>query len=128
MIDWTKSFAHPPKRVVARGGEIIYRVGGGPGSLPLGSFFSPLRVDCVSQAELRLNIVDWGNRCYYLATYRVRLGTEMWVGKVAHGVADIANRAALQIYIDQPAGKVELVRDIQPLRQDLFVSPRPGNA
>jgi hypothetical protein len=106
----------------------VYRVGGGPASLPLGSFFSPLKVDCVSEAELRFNIVDWGNRCYYLATYRVRAGAEMWVGKVAHAPADIANRSALQIYIDNPAGKVDLVRDIQPLKQDLFVSPRAGNA
>ena len=74
MLDWkSKGFAGPPQWTVAKGDEIVYRVGGGPTSLPLGSFFTPLKVNNVSSAELNLNIVTWGNRCYYLATYRVLL-------------------------------------------------------
>jgi len=129
MIDWkSKGFAETPQLIIARGNEIVYRVGGGPLSLALGSFFSPLKLGCVSQAELSLNIVDWGNRCYFVATYRVRKGTEMWIGKVAHGPRDIANRLARQVYIDRPEFKVGLVRNVEPLKQDLFVSPRSGHA
>ena len=129
MIDWkSKGFAETPQRIVAKGDEVIYRVGGGPLSLTLGSFFSPLRVDRVSKAELSFNIVDWGNQCYFIATYRVRPGTEMWVGKVAHGPRDVANRSARQVFIDRPQFKVDLVRAIEPLKQDLFVIPRSGHA
>ncbi len=129
MIDWqSKGFAEPPRRQVSTGCEIVYRIGGGPSSLPLGSFFSPLKFDRVSEAELHLNIVDWGNRCYYVATYRVHPAVEMWVGRVAHGQHDQACRSATQVYIEQPEGKVTLTRDVEPLKQDFFVAPRAGNA
>lgn len=129
LADWEKrGFAEPPRYCVATGREIIYRVGGGPLNLPLGSFFSPLKVDSVSQAELSFNIVDWGNRCYYVATYRVCPGTEMWIGRVAHGRKDIADRSAVQVFIEGPIGRVVLQRDVEPLKQDLFVGPRAGHA
>jgi hypothetical protein len=123
-----KGFAKEPRSVVAKGGELLYRVGGGPTSSAMGSFFSPLKVDCVSRAELSLNIALWGNRCYFVATYRVKPGTWMWIGKVAHGNQDIANRDAEQVFIEHPCFAVELVRDVEPLKQDFFVSPRTGHA
>ncbi len=43
-----KGFAEPPQSIIARGGEIVYRVGGGPTSLTVGKFFMPLKVDRVS--------------------------------------------------------------------------------
>jgi len=122
-----KGFAEPPRSVIAKGGEILYRVGGGPTNLALGGFFSPLKVDSVSMAELRLNIATWGNRCLYLATYRVKPGTRMWVGKIAHDERDLADREAQQVFIEHPWFAVELVKDVEPLRQDLFVSPRTGH-
>ena len=123
-----KGFAQPPQKVVAKGDEIIYRVGGGPKSLVLGKFFTPLKVTSVSQAELHLNIVLWGNQSRYRATYRVKPRTEMWIGQVAHGLFDIGVRNSIQIYIDNPISKVELISDIEPLKQDLFVIPRTGHA
>ena len=121
-------FAEPPRRVVACGEEMVYRVGGGWRNLALGAFFSPIKASCVSQAELASNIVTWGNRCLYVATYRVEPGVEMWVGRVAHGSYDVADPAAEQIYIESPQFKVALVRDVEALRQDVFVSPRAGHA
>ncbi len=123
-----KGFAEQPRGVVAKGGELLYRVGGGPRSLAMGSFFSPLKLSRVSTAEMHLNIVMWGNLCYFVATYRVKPGTWMWIGKVAHGSQDVANRDAEQVFIEQPAFAVELVRGIEPLKQDLFVSRRAGHA
>jgi hypothetical protein len=123
-----KGFAEQPRSVIAKGGELLYRVGGGPSNLTLGSFFAPLKVDSVSMAELRLNIVTWNNRCYYMATYRVKRGTWMWIGKVAHNEQDIADRSAEQVFIEQPCSAVELVKDVEPLKPDLFVSPRAGHA
>ncbi|SRR5712692_2315967 len=129
LPDWSdKGFVEPPRQVFASGEEVIYRVGGGPASVALGSFFSPLRVGRVSQAELMFNTVKWGNRCRYVATYRVRPGTQMWVGRVAHAARDVGDRSAVQIYIEHPLGRVELVRDVEPLKQDLFVSTRTGHA
>ena len=122
------SIADEPRREIATGHEIVFRVGGGPTSLPAGRFFSPIKASCVSQAELRSNVGLWGNRCYFIATFRVRPGTEMWIGRVSHESTDVADRSAKQILIENPDYSVELVRDIEALRQDVFVSPRAGRA
>ncbi len=116
-----KGFAEEPRSVIAKGD-------GGPINLAFGSFFAPLKLDSVSRAELHLNIITWGNRCYYVATYRVKRGTRMWIGKISHAEQDIARRDADQVFIEQPWLGVELVKDVEPLRHDLFVSPRAGRA
>jgi hypothetical protein len=122
-----KGFAAEPRSVFAKGDEVLYRVGGGPTNLCLGSFFSPLKVESVTAADSHLNISIWGNRCIYLATYRVKRGTKMWIGKVAHSERDIASPQSEQVFIESPQFAVELVKDIEPLKQDLVVS-RAGHA
>lgn len=128
-----KGFAAAPRRCMSRGDEVIYRYFGGR-SPCMGPFFSPLKFTHVSQAEYQCNIVKWGNMCRFCATYRVKPGVAMWIGRVEQeegsgGFAGpLYERSALQIYIDRPEFKVILIEDIEPLRQDLFVSPRAGNA
>lgn len=136
-FEWRDTFAQKPVMVVAGGGEELYRVAGGTSfeSLPLGCFFSRKKPTSVSHAEWMLHIVSPGllhprtgdpdtriNRCIYVATYRVNPGVIMWRGKVKHGKQDMADFSAEQVYIEWPLiGKVELIKDIEPLRQDIFV-------
>ena len=119
-------FAATPRREFATGDEIVYRVGGGA-SLALGSYFSPLRAQSVLDAETRSNVVMWGNKCRFVATYRLRPFVVYWVGPIAHGRQDVADRSATQIYIENPSDCVDLVHEVEALRQDLSVGP-PGRA
>lgn len=122
-----KGFAESPRRIVAEGNEILYRCFGGPSSGVLGRWFAPLKCGSVSEAELANNVVLHGNMLSFVATFRVRSGTEMWVGRVDHGAQDLADRTAIQVYIERPLGRVELTEDVETLKQDLFVSRRTGN-
>ncbi|MEQ1831425.1 MAG: hypothetical protein ABL977_00105 [Candidatus Eisenbacteria bacterium] len=126
--DWReKGFADSPRRVIAEGDEILYRCFGGPNSGVLGRWFAPLKCSSVSDAELANNVVVHGNKLSMVATFRVRAGTEMWVGRVDHGARDLADRTAIQVYIERPLGCVELTHDVETLRQDVFVNRRTGN-
>jgi hypothetical protein len=128
---WKKlGFAKIPTFAISTGKEIVYRVGGGPKNLPLGGFYSPLKASCVSEAERRANIVFWGNRCFYVGTYSVRPAVPMWVGEVEHDRVTPRSgpEATSQIYFEHPHSSLVLLRDIEPLRQDLFASPRLGHA
>jgi hypothetical protein len=82
----------------------------------------------VSEAELAGNVIAHGNTLSFVATFRVRAGTEMWVGRVDHGAHDLADRTAIQVYIERPLGRVELTQDVETLKQDLFVNRRTGHA
>lgn len=129
LVDWqNKGFAEPPRHVVARGDEILYRCFGGYVSGAVGKWFAPLKCQSVSEAELKYNVAIHGDKLSFVATCRVRAGTEMWVGRVAHGARDHADRAAVQIYVERPYGQVELVHDVESLKQDLFASRHTGHA
>ncbi|MCD4729027.1 MAG: hypothetical protein K8R74_00385 [Bacteroidales bacterium] len=129
LDDWRgKGFAEPPKLHIAVGNEIIYRAFGGYKSIIIGRWFAPFKCSSVSETELKYNITLQGNKLAYIASYRVRPDVEMWVGRVAHDARDLADRTAVQIYIEEPLlDKIVLVRDVESLKQDLFVSRHTGN-
>lgn len=97
-------------------------------------WLAPVKSKCVSEGELRYNVAMYENRIGRVETYKIEPGTVVWVGRVAHGPADLAVRGCVQFYInfspqraENPFGKVRLVA-AESLRQDLFVSGRTGNA
>jgi hypothetical protein len=93
-----RGFAEPPRVEVARGGERLYRVYSSRGSA-LGQWFSRTKYDNVSAAERALNVVtgvdplgteyaEVGNLCRFWASFDVKAGAVMHVGRVYHGKSD----------------------------------------
>jgi hypothetical protein len=130
-FDWSnKGFARAPQLQVApRQGTSVYRCFDGTHSTEWGSgYFSLHKPESVFDAELRFNIVEWGNLVRFVSTFRIRGGFHYYVGPVAHGEHDL-RRAASQVYVEPPlAIKLELLHSRELLKQDAVVLPRkdPG--
>jgi hypothetical protein len=136
-----RGFAEPPRIEISQGGERLYRVYGRRGAA-LGQWFSRVRFDGVLAAERALNVVigvdplgqDYtksphvGNLCRFWASFDVKAGAVMHVGRVHHGKTDLADRSAIQVYIERPELWVTPVEIDRPLRQDVFVAPKAGHA
>lgn len=131
MKSWYEGlgFERPPERRVAgKDGVIVYRCWGA-GSTERGTgYFSLEKPTSVVDAELRFNIVDWGNCIHFVTTFRIKAGFPYLQGPVWHGAADLS-RAGTQIYIEPPlTSKVEIIQSREILPQDAFVVPTPGRA
>jgi hypothetical protein len=120
-------------RVSEAPGLMLYRCWGerspGVGSYEWGTgYFSLEKPASVMEAELRSNIVDWGNGVRFVSSFRLKPGFAYWVGPVAHGTSD-ARLPGSQVYVEGPlAIKLDLITSREVLRHDVFVGPRDGNA
>jgi hypothetical protein len=84
-------------------------------------FFSLEKPASVVDAELRLNIVEYGNLVRFVSTFRLLAGNQYWEGPIAHGQRDL-RRPATQIYVEGPLrAKLELIRSRETLKPDAFV-------
>src|SRR5689334_5748516 len=108
MIGWSvKGFASCPERKASpNGGVLLYRCWGSrssrEGSSEWGSgFFSVEKPRTVLEAELKFNVVEWGNGVNFVSTFRLRGGMEYWLGPVWHHKSD-ARIHALQAFIYPP--------------------------
>jgi hypothetical protein len=82
----------------------------------------------VLDAELRANIVDWGNGIHFISTFRLLPGIPYWIGPVAHGLRD-ESIPAEQVFVEPPLeAKLVIVRSKELLRHDVAVGPRDGRA
>ena len=130
LLLWSlKGFSSPPTMKLAPpDGVIIYRCWGGD-STEWGNhyagYFSLNKPTSVLDAELRFNIVDWGNRIFFVSTFRLVPRSKYWEGDVYHRQSDL-RRPATQIYLEAPvANKLRLLVSREPLRQDVHVLTRP---
>lgn len=126
LVDWhKKGFACPPERCVSPPqGLTLYRCFGGASRELGSSFYSLEKPLSVVDAELRFNIVDWGNAVRFVSTYCLLAARVYYVGPVAHGPRDLRT-AAHQVYVVDPEHSVRVVKSGEVLRQDAFVLPRP---
>jgi len=91
LAEWQlKGFAGIPERKVAEDkGLVMYRCwGGGSKEYPdwrKDGYFSPEKPSCVTDAELRFNIVDYGNMAYFLTTFKLTSKFLYYIGPVLHG-------------------------------------------
>jgi hypothetical protein len=129
-LDWrAKGFASEPEfRLSPPGGLLLYRAWGASSTEWGSGFFSLEKPTSVLDAELRFNIADWGNGIHFVSTFRLKEGFEYYVGPVAHGKRDVS-RPGTQVYISgRLETKVERVTSREPLRHDVAVVQRTGNA
>jgi hypothetical protein len=123
-IEWeSKGFAAIPQmRVALDGGVMVYRCFDGARSKEWGTgYFSLEKPRSVVDAELRFNIVEWGNLIRFVSTFRIRPGFHYHSGPIAHGSRDLS-RPATQVYIEPPlAIKLDLVESRELLKHDALV-------
>jgi hypothetical protein len=118
MNNWKElGFKFQPKCVFANGNEVLYRISGGK-SNSIGSFFSPLKINSVSEAEKNLNIIQYGNLCLRRGAFKVKAGTKLWVGEVAGDEIDFVQNKSEQIYIENPLLSVQQIGSDEILKQD----------
>lgn len=135
QIAWKENgFAGPPElHVAGPQGLMLYRCWGyrslGIGSSEWGTgYFSLEKPSSVLEAELRYNIVDWGNGVNFVSTFRLQPGFAYWCGPVAHGILD-AGLPGVQAYVEPPLQvKFQLLQSRQVLKHDVWVAPRDGTA
>ena len=134
LLGWsTKGFSGSPTlKTSPAGGMQIYRCWGGTstewGNPQGGSYFSLHKPASALDAELRFNIADWGNQIQFVSTFLLSPGTQYWEGSVLHRKMDMS-RPAAQVYVEGPVlSKMKVLVSTQPLTQDVWVSPRAGNA
>jgi hypothetical protein len=129
-MDWAAmGFGCPPERKLApASGVLLYRVWGA-GSTEWGSgYFSLEKPASVLDAEMRFNIVDWGNGVHFLSTFRLKGGFPYFVGPVAHGKGDVS-RPSIQAFVEPPlTAKLERTGNFEILRHDVSVVQRAGRA
>jgi hypothetical protein len=128
--DWQKlGFGAPPAHRVSEGsGTLVFRCWGGQSTEWGTGYFSLEKPESVLDAELRFNIVDWGNGVHFVSTFRVLPGFAYMEGPVGHGGRDL-RRTGTQIYIEPPLHvKLELIKSKETLRHDVFAAPGAGNA
>ncbi|MNN02668.1 hypothetical protein D3C81_1153350 [compost metagenome] len=130
-FDWReKGFSAPPAfRVAPAAGLIVYRCFDGthPKKEWGEGYFSSEKPTSVLDAEMRFNIVEWGNLVRFVSQFRIVGGVGYYEGVVWHGECDL-HVAATQIYVLPPlATKVYLEVSRELLKQDCFVSHREGN-
>jgi len=134
-VDWrSKGFSQPPTLHVSSGrGVTLYRCWGertaGVGSSEWGSgYFSLTKPATVMDAELRFNVVGWGNGVHFVSTFLLRPGFGYWLGPVAHGILDV-RLPGLQVFVEEPLSvKLQILRSRELLRHDVSVGPTDGNA
>ena len=133
--DWAAlGFSREPTTRVSEGqGLLLYRCWGARtqqvGSTECGTgYFALEKPRSVLQAELRFNIVDWGNGVHFVSTFRLLPGYAYLVGSVAHGASDLTAQDS-QVFVAQPLGvKLVLVRSQEVLRHDVSVAAYDGRA
>jgi len=120
-----KGFSAPPVRRMSVGeGLILYRCWGGSSSEWGTGYFSLEKPSSVIDAELRFNIVDWGNAVRFVSVFRLKPGFHYYVGPVAHGSRDLS-RKGQQVFVEAPVmPKLWLVVSREFLNPDSFVLPR----
>ncbi len=125
-FNWSgKGFASAPEfRVAPSDGVLVYRCFDLTHSADQEwgtGYFSLEKPESVVDAELRFNIVEWGNLVRFVSTFRLRAGYHYWAGSIAHGRGDL-RRKATQVYLEEPLRvKLELIRSRELLKQDAFV-------
>jgi hypothetical protein len=134
LFDWKlKGFGAPPEpKAAGDGGVLLYRCWGA-GSKEWGTgYFSLDKPTSVIDAELRFNIVDWGNAVTFVSTFRLKEGFLYWVGPVGHGPQDMS-RPATQALVDVGGlqrkeqivqslqTKLELIKHRELLKHDAYV-------
>jgi hypothetical protein len=118
-----KGFAGPAQlRVAPDAGVKVYRCFDGTHSTEWGTgYFALEKATSVVDAELRFNIVDWGNLVRFVSTFRIKSGFHYYSGAVEHGAKDL-RRPATQIYIEEPLKiKLDLLDSRELLKHDAFV-------
>lgn len=128
--DWRSlGFGSQPEcRVAPAEGLVLYRAWGATSEELGRGFFSLEKPDSVLDAELRFNIVDWGNGVHFVSTFRLAPGYSYLVGPVAHGRRDVS-RPGTQVFVEPPVStKVRVEKSREVLRHDVVVSSRSGSA
>lgn len=122
LADWSKrGFAREPElRVTGENGLLLYRCWGGNSSEWGTGYFSDRKPSSVSDAELRYNIVDWGNGIRQVSTFLLKPGVPYFIGPVAHGCWDLSIPAK-QIYIAPPLEIKAEFKGREVLKQDATV-------
>jgi hypothetical protein len=132
---WQKQgFAEAPKYVTLAPGTPLYRVCGGPTNLPFGSFYLFEEPTTVSSAERQLNIVKWGNRCFYFLEFSVLTPIGVHVGRIGQdfgtpqdgGGADYfewipGRRTQAFLPVEQARKHLRIIGTARPLIQDVSV-------
>lgn len=114
--------------IAPAGGLLLYRAWGASSSETGSGYFSLEKPSSVLDAELRFNIVDWGNAVHFVSTFRLIEGFTCFVGPVAHGRYDLS-RPGRQAFIPPPfLSKLQRVGSYEVLRHDVSVAPRAGHA
>jgi len=86
-------------------------------------YFAPVKPASVRDAELRFNVVEWGNGLTFASTFRLTQGVTCWVGPIRHEPDDLST-PALQVFLESSfATKIERVC-CEALMQDVVVGPR----
>lgn len=129
-------FAEPPHYHVARQPLLLYRAWG-PHTAFNGretgtewgtGFFSLEKPHSVLDAELRANIVNYGNRACFVSTFVLSPGFPYWTGPVAHGPDDLW-LPLTQVYVEGDLKiRLTLVKPREVLRHDVFVVIPPAPA
>lgn len=133
--DWkAQGFLREPLSRISEGdGLMLYRCWGARtqqiGSTEWGTgYFSLEKPSSVLDAELRFNIVDWGNGVHFVSTFRLLPGYAYLAGPVSHGALDLSGQGS-QVFVKQPLGvKLVLVRSKEMLRHDVSVAAHDGRA
>jgi hypothetical protein len=129
-FNWAdKGFSAEPKmRIAPDDGLTMYRAWGGSSTEWGSGYFSLEKPLSVLDAELRFNIVDWGNGVRFLSTFRLKSRFPYYAGPVAHGTCDIS-KPGTQIFLPSPfAHMVEKMGTFEMLKQDVHVLQRTGSA
>ena len=135
LLNWSmKGFGSPPTlKTAPQNGVQVYRCWGGHSkeeseSNLKGGFFSLEKPSSVSDAELRFKIAEWGNRIWFVSTFRILPSVTYWEGAIFHHKADL-RRPATQIFVEPPVNtKVQLLISKEVLKQDVHVLSTGGNA
>lgn len=131
----------PTSKRTSNDGLIAYRAHSGldPKSIWGTGYFSLEKPVSVVDAELRFNIVDWGNLIRFVTTFRLLPGVSYLEGAVLHDLpkgqrdrpgqraiwTNSLSRPGTQIYVPPPLeGKLKIETFPELLKQDAFVIHR----
>lgn len=121
-----EGFVEAPTYVEAHGGEMLYRVfdtadaAARAGSKITGKFYSFTNPLTVTEADRHLNIVKWGNRCLYVATFRATEGTPMFVGRIDQC---FARKDPGEVGSQRGAGAREIAFGGNPNAKQVWIEP-----
>jgi hypothetical protein len=130
-FDWkAQGFASEPKITVNQdqAGLLLYRAWGNTSSEWGSGFFSLEKPSSVLDAELRFNVVDWGNGVHFVSTFRLKPNFPYYVGPVAHGPLDMS-RTGTQVFVPPDIRiKMDIIKSKEILRHDVAIFTKIGNA